>query len=53
MFLLLQTQCSLNTRGFTVMIINLNSIICEEASIYTCNLFLRQAVVWFLMMHTL
>lgn len=35
------------------MIINLGAIIRKEENIHTCNLFLLQAVVCFLMMHTL
>lgn len=35
------------------MIINLNAIIRKEDNIHTCNLFLLQAVVCFLTVHTL
>lgn len=31
----------------------LSRIICEEDNTHTCNPFLYQAVIWFLMMHTL
>lgn len=46
MLLLLQRQCSMNTQlEFTIMMINLSHIICEEDNTHTCNPFLHQAVL--------
>ena len=52
--LLLRKQCSMNTQlDLQWWLLTWTTLFCEEDNIHTCNLFLHQAVVWFLMTHTL